>query len=197
MKILIVTGPPCSGKGTQSEILSKEMNYKHISIGERCRFEKENKTEIGLMISYYEGKGMLVPDSLMKTLFSKIIEENNSENGIILDGFPRTIDQVKDLIELVKFKKHRISNVINIDVPKEEIIDRGIKRDKISNKKYNIDFYNRLDKIDEFEKYTKPALQYMKYIYNVLTINGVGEIKEVAKNIESGIKEAISSKNLF
>ena len=101
MKILIITGPPYSGKGTQCEILKNLLNYKHISTGDRCRLEKEQGTEIGKELSKYEKKGDLVPDQIIKTLFSQILDENRSEEGIILDGYPRTIPQMDDLLALV------------------------------------------------------------------------------------------------
>ncbi len=69
MEILIITGPPYSGKGTQCEILNEQMDFEHISTGDRCRMEKKNKTEIGKVMAEYEEKGDLVPDSLMKELF--------------------------------------------------------------------------------------------------------------------------------
>jgi len=101
MEILIITGPPYSGKGTQCEILIKELGFKHISTGDRCRQEKEKKTEIGKVMATYEEKGDLVPNTIMKALFDQILEENKTGAGIILDGYPRTQPQVDDLIELV------------------------------------------------------------------------------------------------
>src|SRR5882757_4005949 len=99
MKIVIVTGPPYSGKGTQCEIISKILHFTHLSTGDRCRQEKDNKTEMGMILSKYEEKGDLVPDSIMKTLFSQILDENKDGNGILLDGYPRTRPQVDDLLE--------------------------------------------------------------------------------------------------
>ena len=117
MEILIITGPPYSGKGTQCKSLIEELDFKHISTGDRCRLERENGTDIGNIMSEFEEKGDLVPDSIMKDLFSKILDENKSNSGIILDGYPRTKAQVDDLLELVNSKKMEISKVLNIDVP--------------------------------------------------------------------------------
>jgi len=183
-----MTGPPFSGKGTQCEILSKEFNFKHISTGERCRLEKENNTEIGLIMSEYEEKGNLVPDSIMKDLFDQIIEENSAEHGIILDGYPRTIEQVKDLSELLESKNQTNTVVINLDVPKDELIKRAVRRSKKSNRKDDQDSTIQLKRIQVFEEYTKPAITYMIYKFNVLTFNGLGKIDEIADHIAQGVK---------
>ncbi len=98
------------------------------------RQEKSNKTEIGLIMSKFEEKGDLVPDSIMKNLFNQIIDENKNEKGIILDGYPRTKAQVDDLIELLNSKNEDISLVINIDVPKNELLIRANKRAEVSSR---------------------------------------------------------------
>src|SRR5258708_7194003 len=128
MKILIITGPPYSGKGTQCEIISKELHLTHLSTGDRCRQEKANHTEIGQIMSQYAEKGDLVPDSIMKTLFGQILDENKHRKGVILDGYPRTKPQVDDLLELVKEKDLSIALVVNILVPRVELLHRALKR---------------------------------------------------------------------
>ncbi len=188
MNIIIMTGPPFSGKGTQCEILSKELNFKHISTGERCRLEKDNNTKIGLTMSEYEEKGSLVPDSIMENLFDQIIEENLTEEGIILDGYPRTIAQVKDLDELLERKDQTISIVINLEVPKEELIKRATERSKKSDRKDDQDSNIQLKRIEVFESQTKPAIAYMKLKFNVFSIKAIGRIDEIANSIAQEIK---------
>ncbi|MEN8187181.1 MAG: nucleoside monophosphate kinase [Bacteroidota bacterium] len=189
MEILIVTGPPSSGKGTQSEILSKETNFKHISIDDRCRLEEENRTEIGKIISDYQENGKLVPDSVMKDIFDQVIKENKSEAGIILDGFPKTIDQIKGLIKSIGLKRQKISNIINLEVNKEELLKRVVNSSSnTSNETEDRDQIMQLKRIEEFEEYTKPAIHYLKYKFNVLTIDGAGDVNEIAKNIKESVR---------
>jgi len=184
-----MSGPPFSGKGTQCEILSRDLNFKHISTGERCRLEKEQKTKIGLIMSEYEEEGNLVPDSIMKDLFGQIIKENSAEEGIIFDGYPRTIEQVEDLIKLLEQKNQPDCIVINLEVPKEELIKRARRRSKKSNRKDDRNYDVQLKRIEVFEYYTKPAIEFMKYRFKVLTIDGVGKINDIAVNIKEGLKE--------
>ncbi|UPZ16255.1 adenylate kinase family protein [Flavobacterium humidisoli] len=187
MEILIITGPPYSGKGTQCEILKDELKFEHISTGDRCRLEKQNETEIGKIMSQYEEKGDLVPDSIMKDLFSKILDENRNVNGIILDGYPRTEPQVNDLLELVKSKNLEIGKVINIDVPKEELLKRAQKRAETSNRKDDKDTEIHLKRIEVFENSTRPAIEYMKSKIKVLTFDGMGTIEEITKRIKDNL----------
>jgi adenylate kinase len=187
MEILIITGPPYSGKGTQCEILKDELKFEHISTGDRCRLEKQNETEIGKIMSQYEEKGDLVPDSIMKDLFSKILDENRNVNGIILDGYPRTKPQVNDLLELVKSKNLEIGKVINIDVPKEELLKRAQKRAETSNRKDDKDTEIHLKRIEVFENSTRPAIEYMKSKIKVLTFDGMGTIEEITKRIKDNL----------
>ncbi len=187
MEILIITGPPYSGKGTQCEILKDELKFEHISTGDRCRLEKQNETEIGKIMSQYEEKGDLVPDSIMKDLFSKILDENIAANGIILDGYPRTEPQVNDLLELVKSKNLEIGKVINIDVPKEELLKRAKKRAETSNRKDDKDTNIHLKRIEVFENSTRPAIEYMKSKIKVLTFDGMGTIEEITNRIQDNL----------
>lgn len=189
MEILVITGPPYSGKGTQCEILKKELKFEHISTGDRCRLEKQNETEIGKIMSEYEEKGDLVPDSIMKDLFSKILDENRSTSGIILDGYPRTEPQVNDLMELIESKNMEIGKVINIDVPKSELLKRAQKRAETSNRKDDKDAEIHLKRIEVFESSTRPAIEYMKSKIKVLTFDGLGTIDEITTRIKDNLAD--------
>ncbi len=187
MEILIITGPPYSGKGTQCEILNEQLDFKHISTGDRCRFEKEKGTEIGKIMSEYEEKGDLVPDAIMKDLFSKILDENKSNKGIILDGYPRTIPQVDDLLELVGSKGMKIGKVLNIDVPKAELLIRAKKRAETSDRKDDKDSKIHAKRIDVFENSTRPGIEYMKTKIKVLTFDGLGTIDQITERIKASL----------
>ncbi len=183
MEILIITGPPYSGKGTQCEILKEKLEYNHISTGERCRLEKENGTRIGKIMSEYEEKGNLVPDFIIKDLFEEIINENIESEGIILDGYPRTIPQFQDLIELTSLKGLIITKVIFIDVPHDELLIRAESRAETSNRADDKDLRIHQKRIEVFEKFTHPAIDYMKSKLDFVAINGLGSIEEIAKEI--------------
>ncbi len=185
MEILIITGPPYSGKGTQCKILKNELGYNHISTGDRCRIEKENKTKIGEIISKYDEKGDLVPDSIIKELFGQILDENLSGKGIILDGYPRTIAQVNSLIELITSKGLSIKRVLNIEIPTEALLIRAKKRALTSNRKDDKGSQIHQKRVDVFEKHTKPGIEYMQSKFDFISLNGMGSINEITERIKS------------
>lgn len=122
MKIVLF-GAPGSGKGSQATRINKKYNIPHISSGDLFRENIANKTELGIIAKGYIDKGQLVPDSFVCELIKDRISRSDCQNGFILDGFPRTIDQA---VELEKFTK--IDAVIFIDVSMSEIEIRAINR---------------------------------------------------------------------
>lgn len=187
MEILVITGPPYSGKGTQCEILAAELGYKHISTGDSIRKEKELRTSLGNIIREYDEQGNLVPDDIMEALIGKIIDDNATEKGIILDGYPRTIPQVDTLKNIVDTKKKQIKRVINIDVPAPELLRRAQARASTSTRIDDKDFAIHRKRIDIFETATRPAIEYMKKIFTVITINGLGSIPETTVKIREAL----------
>ena len=187
MKIVIITGPPYSGKGTQCDLIKAGLGFSHISTGDRIRKEKDIKSPIGKIMTDYEENGMLVPDEVMQTLIGQIIDENSAQKGIILDGYPRTKSQVDTILNMLADKKMEVQVVINIDVPKEELLIRAQKRAENSNRKddQNIDIH--LKRIEIFESETRPAIEYMKKKVNVVNIDGLGTIESITKMINETI----------
>jgi adenylate kinase len=190
MQLYIITGPPYCGKGTQCEVLTKALNLKHISTGDRCREEKENQTKIGLIMSEYQEKGSFVPDSIMQELFSQILDENIHEHGIILDGYPRTIPQVDHLLVLLNEKGLTISKVWNIEVPKEELLKRAQKRAETSTRADDKDINIHYKRIHDFQNLTLPAIEYMKTKMEVVSFDGMGSVEEVTNKIQASIFES-------
>jgi adenylate kinase len=119
--ILIFLGPPGAGKGTQAKLLSQRMGFLHLSTGDLLREAVKNQTPLGKKAKEYMDRGELVPDELIVQL----IEETMPKDGnVILDGFPRTVNQALALEEMLRVKGEMISKVLFFDVPDEVIIDR-------------------------------------------------------------------------
>jgi adenylate kinase len=119
--ILVFLGPPGAGKGTQAKLLSQRMGFLHLSTGDLLREAVKNQTPLGKKAKEYMDRGELVPDELIVQL----IEETMPKDGnVILDGFPRTVNQALALEELLRVKSKKISKVLFFDVPDEVIIDR-------------------------------------------------------------------------
>jgi len=192
MEILVIMGAPYSGKGTQCEVLKEILGFKHISTGDRIRLEKQQQTEIGKTMKAYEEKGKLVPDAIMENLIRIIIDENIHEKGVILDGYPRTKNQVDTLLQLFQEKGEKISKVINIEVPKEELLARAKKRAETSDRKDDKDSKTHYSRIEVFETETKPAIEYMKSLLSVVSIDGLGSIEEITSKIKKEVNHSFS-----
>lgn len=131
--VIIMLGAPASGKGSVAEILSKEFDIPAISSGDIFRKYISNGSEIGKKANEYITKGELVPDDLTVELIASRLNENDVKNGLILDGFPRTVNQAKVLDEMLSKEGKKIDIVVSLETPEEEILERITTRRICSN----------------------------------------------------------------
>lgn len=117
---LILLGAPGAGKGTQAEILAKELNIPVISTGEIIRNALREQTPLGIKAKKYIDDGLLVPDKVVIEIMQERLNEDDCSNGFILDGFPRTVPQADALEEM----NIAIDKVLAIEVPEQRIINR-------------------------------------------------------------------------
>lgn len=189
MNIIVITGPPYSGKGTQCAFLKETFNLTHVSTGDRIRLEKENKTEVGKLMSEYADRGELVPDEVMKRLFGNIMDENAGKAGILLDGYPRTSPQVDTLLAFAAERNAPVTHVLNIEVPKDELLKRAKTRAATSDREDDKKPELHLKRIDVFEESIKPAIAYMKTKMEVFDINGLGKIEDITALISEHLAD--------
>jgi len=121
---LVIFGAPGSGKGTQAKIISERFNLKRICLGDILRQEVKKTSDLGHAVKSYMEKGLLVPDELVL----QVIEEYINAQGFILDGFPRNLNQAKELDVILEKHKIDIDAFIYLDVDEQTIVDRLSKR---------------------------------------------------------------------
>ncbi len=131
--LLIMLGAQGTGKGTVAGILCKENNWIQLSTGDIFRENISKGTELGIEANKYISKGCLVPDEITISMVEKRLEELKDSDGIILDGFPRNLEQAKKLDEILASKGEKVDWVINLETPREEIITRMLNRRVCSN----------------------------------------------------------------
>ena len=130
---IILFGPPGAGKGTQADHLVKYFKLHKISAGDLLRNEINNKTELGNKIKIIIDKGLLVPDDIINNLITNILSNKKFYNRLIFDGYPRNLNQAKNLDLLIKKHDQKISYVFSLNVDKELLIKRILGRQTCSN----------------------------------------------------------------
>lgn len=141
---IVMLGKPGSGKGTVGKMLSENLGVVHISSGELFRSYIKKAGEIGKEIENYVSQGNLVPDELAIKLVEKRLQEVDCKDGMILDGFPRTVAQAKELDKFFKERGCKIDIAVELNLTDEDIIERIITRRVCSNvdcrEVYNLEF---------------------------------------------------------
>jgi len=207
---IILFGAPGVGKGTQAKILSKEYNVPHISTGDILRKAVSEQTEHGIKAKEIIDRGDLVPDNIMAKVIESRLAEKDTENGFVLDGFPRTVPQAILLHQLLEKKGVKHTNLIVIQINDEIIIRRLSSRRLCTNCNsiVNINLDTNSDicsvcnssgtlttRIDDDEKVianrlkvytnqTSPVLEYYKGKKDIKIINGDNSVEEVTQMIK-------------
>lgn len=126
---IVIFGAPGSGKGTQSENLIKNYGLHHISTGEVLRDHIARGTELGRTADAYISKGQLIPDELMIDILADILDNTpEARDGVIFDGFPRTIEQAKALKTMLAERGAKVDAVVGLHVDEDELVQRLLKR---------------------------------------------------------------------
>lgn len=170
MKNIIFIAPPAAGKGTQSKLLNEKYHLPHISTGDLLREEVNNKTELGSNLEMIMQEGKLVSDEIVLNLLEKRLENNDTDIGFILDGFPRNLVQATKLDELLDKINKEIDYVIALDLDKETAKNRIVGRTTCSKCGH---IYN-----DLFEEMSSK-------IKGICDIDGASLVKRADDNIET------------
>jgi len=205
---IVLLGSPGAGKGTQAKVISKKFDIPHISTGDILRHEIKGGSELGKKAAGFVESGKLVPDGIIIEIIKNEISRGKSKNGFLMDGFPRNLEQAVMFSDLLEQLGISLDNVININVSKEEIIDRLSRRRICSvckgvfsiggkNKepekcpKCNGDLTERKDdkkevikhRLDVYESETRPLIDFYAGKGLLVNIDGSGEEKEITKRI--------------
>ena len=214
---LILFGPPGAGKGTQADNLVREFKHFKISTGDLLRDEIKKKSLLGNEIKSKVDKGLMVSDDTINGLVESILSDKSYFNRLIFDGYPRNLNQVKNLDALIKKYNQKISCVLSLNVQKNTIIKRIMGRQvcskcgltfnkffKPANKKnHNCDPKNLRTRSDDneptimnrFNTYIKETFPIIKYYQKqnlVMEVDGMNEIDQIYKEIR-GIIDSLDT----
>ena len=189
---IIIFGKPGSGKGTQASLIKDNYNLVHISTGDVFRKNTSQGTDLGKVAVQFMSKGELVPDEITISMLKEEIKSFIPCNGFIFDGFPRTIIQAESLDDLLKSMELNIDMVVALDVENNRLIERLLNRGKTSGRSDDKSEEKINKRLEEYDKKTKPLIDFYKNQKKFISINGVGDLNDVTTRLISIIDSKIS-----
>ena len=183
---IVLFGPPGAGKGTQAKYLVKKLNNFQISTGDILREEIKNNTDIGKKIINDMNEGRFVNDEIVNQLLEKHIFDPKKKNKLIFDGYPRTINQAKNLDLLLKNSNQKINLIFFLNVNKNTIIKRIQKR-KVLEKRSDDELDTILKRYDTYMETTTAVLDFYSKNINFHEIDGTKDIEQITNKINTFI----------
>lgn len=192
MTRLLIVGPPGAGKGTQAARISAHYGIPSISTGDIFRANIAGETELGKHVKTLVEAGDYVPDSLTNELVANRLAESDARDGFLLDGYPRTTDQVTALDHLLAAGGQRLDAVIRLVADRDELVARLTKRARELRRADDAEAAIR-HRQDVYARETAPLVEVFRERGILIDVDGLGTIDEVADRIQ----EQLSSRGIL
>ncbi|MFB2582597.1 adenylate kinase [Herbiconiux sp. P15] len=183
---LLLIGPPGAGKGTQAARLSEAFGIPAISTGDIFRENVRNGTELGVQAKTYMDAGQYVPDSLTNDLVRDRLGQSDTEDGFLLDGYPRTLQQVEELDDILGVAGYSLDAVVVLTADTDEVVSRLLKRSAEQGRSDDTEEVIR-KRLDVYAEQTAPLVEVYAGRGLVLEVDGLGEIEAVTERIVSAL----------
>jgi len=188
---LLLIGAPGAGKGTQSALLAEAFEIPAISTGDIFRQNVANQTELGVKAKAFMDSGEYVPDSLTNDLVRDRLSQPDAKSGFLLDGYPRTSEQVSELDNILAESKSSLDAVVLLTADTDEVVRRLLNRAIEQGRTDDTEHVIR-HRLDVYEEQTAPLISVYAARGLVIRIDGLGEVSEVTERI----LEALSARGL-
>jgi adenylate kinase len=185
---ILLLGPQGSGKGTQAKLISADYGIPHIATGEMLRQAMEAGTEFGRKVKPIYDAGLLVPDDLMIELIRERLGADDTTEGFILDGFPRTIAQADALDAMLREIGRDLDIVFEFQLPDEIAIDRLTKRAVEEGRSDDTPEAIRT-RLELYHRETEPLVEHYRAHGNLVGIHAAGSIDEVYSEIQDALDQ--------
>ena len=182
MSRFLLIGPPGAGKGTQAALLANAYSIPAISTGDIFRANVKNETELGLKVKSIMDRGEYVPDSLTNELIRDRLSQADAEAGFLLDGYPRTNDQVNELDDILTSQHRILDAVILLVADTEKLVRRLLKRAQEQDRADDTEDVIR-HRQNVYLEQTQPLIEIYSARDLVVEIDGLGQVGEVTERI--------------
>ncbi len=179
---LLIVGPPGAGKGTQAARIAERLGIPAISTGDIFRANIKNETELGLRVKAIVDNGDYVPDSLTNELVTDRLAQDDAAEGFLLDGYPRTPDQVAYLDELLASKGQQLDMVLQLVADEDEIVERLRKRAVEQGRADDTEEAIR-HRQEVYKRETAPVLDLFRKQGLLVEVDGLGTVDEVSDRV--------------
>ncbi|MBN9140722.1 MAG: adenylate kinase [Micrococcales bacterium] len=186
---MLIVGPPGAGKGTQAARIAEHFGIPTISTGDIFRANIKNETELGKRVKAIVDAGDYVPDSLTNELVTDRLSEADATTGFLLDGYPRTPDQVRYLDELLASHGHKLDAVLRLVADQDEIVRRLRKRAIEQGRADDSEEAIR-HRQEVYQRETAPVLEMFREQGLLLEVDGLGAVDDVTDRIWAAFADA-------
>lgn len=183
---LIILGPPGAGKGTQAKKIAEHYGIPAISTGDIFRSNVRDKTPLGLKVEEILDTGGYVPDEITNDLVRDRLNQEDAQKGFLLDGYPRTVDQVRELDEILKEQGHPLEEVLELTVDTDEVVARLRKRAETDGRSDDTEEVIRARQ-QVYAEQTAPLVDIYRERGLLVQVDGLGDIDEVSERIYAAL----------
>jgi adenylate kinase len=180
---VIFLGPPGAGKGTQGALMSARLGIPRVATGDLLRSAVREGTPLGLQAKAYMDAGLLVPDDVILGLIGEVLDSPEARNGIVMDGFPRTVAQAEAVGRILERRGVGVNHVISVEVPREDLVRRLTGRASEQGRSH--DAPEAITKrLAVYTAETAPLIAYYQDLGLLRSVDGTGSVEAIATRIE-------------
>lgn len=185
---LLIVGAPGAGKGTQGAVLAERLGIPAISTGDMFRANISAGTELGLQVQAIVSQGSYVPDELTNAIVRDRLAQEDASEGFLLDGYPRTADQVAELDRILAETGESLDAVVQLTADHDEVVQRLLRRAAEQGRVDDTEDVIR-HRLEVYEEQTAPLVAAYEARGLVVSVNGLGTVDEVGERIRAALAE--------
>lgn len=184
---LLIIGPPGAGKGTQASQIAETFKIPAISTGDIFRANIKGQTDLGKRVQQIIESGELVPDALTNEIVADRLQQEDARDGFLLDGYPRTVDQVHALDEMLAPLGAKLDAVVLLEADTDAVVARLLNRAELEGRADDTEAVIR-HRQDVYAQQTAPLIHVFSERGILVTVDGLGSVEEVASRIQVSLE---------